>query len=172
MAAFSSSSHDVNFSRGLLLKPPSLFSKESIFSQPLYCIGVTFLLSSKCRSPSLPGFGKLASDDNVPFSRSSKMLATYHLSNGVIKRVNTTCKLMQKFNSSIDCLQWDIQTELLMKAFLISYIKAHNFFSRCKTYSFLSTVEVCSNNPSWSSLQPPTNIQAIFNLCRNSWIIT
>lgn len=72
-ATFSSSSHEVSFSLGLFLKFPSLLSSRSIFSQASNVTTLVFLLSSNCRSPSLPGFGEF--DVNTPLSMSSEMHA-------------------------------------------------------------------------------------------------
>lgn len=40
------------------------------------------------------------------------------------------------------------------------------------TYCFFSTVEICSNNPSWPPLQPPTHIQTFLEQRRISWSIS
>lgn len=90
-ATFSSSSHVLNLSLGLFFKLPSLFSSVSIFSQAQNGITLTFLLSNNCRSPSLPGFGKLGAD-NTPFSRSSDMLTTCNPIKQLKQLVITTYK--------------------------------------------------------------------------------
>lgn len=83
--ASSSSSHEVNFSLGLFLKLPNLFSSLSILSQALKGTTRTFLSSKIRRSPSLPSFGELVVDAKTPRSRSSDKLATYNHNGAVSK---------------------------------------------------------------------------------------